>query len=154
MGTFDEEFYKRISKTDICWNWIGNRNSEGYGIFKGHLAHRVAFLNAYNRLDKDKLICHRCDNPSCVRPDHLFEGTYFDNSKDCYAKGRSNIDKVRNYTKRSYVNRKLSGEQVNDIRNSCKNGTRQVTMIKKHNLTRSCVSSIVNYRTYKDVILL
>ncbi len=87
-GTFEDRFNAKINKTDFCWLWTGTKDKKGYGHFDGNKAHRVAFFLEYKRINKDLLICHRCDNPSCVRPDHLFEGTYSDNAKDSYAKGR------------------------------------------------------------------
>jgi hypothetical protein len=85
----EERFWSKVIKTDTCWLWPGK--GKGYGWFGDHRAHRVAFFLTHKRLPKDKLICHRCDNPRCVRPDHLFEGTYQDNAKDAYHKGKLKI---------------------------------------------------------------
>jgi len=83
-----------------CWEWQRTRHPRGYGLFSaGSInlrAHRVAF-----RLFKDAEpgalhVCHACDNPSCVNPDHLWLGTQSDNISDCVAKGRHGVNKGRN----------------------------------------------------------
>lgn len=87
-----ERFWSKVNKTDECWLWTRGRTKQGYGTFsldgKTHNAHRLAWLFTYG--DPGELqVLHRCDNPPCVRPDHLFLGTVADNMKDRDAKGRN-----------------------------------------------------------------
>lgn len=88
-----EDFFSRVEKTDACWLWIGSRDSHGYGKFsiKGRAvaAHRFSFELENGPIGPGVKVCHRCDNPPCVRPSHLFQGTQADNMKDMVAKGRS-----------------------------------------------------------------
>ncbi len=99
-------FWSHITKSDSCWNWHSH-TVKGYGQFtmvengpgrgcknraQGTkltlLAHRVAYSISNGECPTDKLVCHKCDNPLCCRPDHLFLGTPQDNHDDCNAKKR------------------------------------------------------------------
>lgn len=90
-----ERFWTKVQKTDSCWNWNGQFSKSGYGKFavrengiRRHLrAHRAAWEIATGSAPS-LLVCHRCDNPACVRIDHLFLGTAKDNTQDALRKGR------------------------------------------------------------------
>ncbi len=87
-------FWQKVQKGDGCWEWQGSRNKLGYGItsLRGRAirAHRVSWEIVNGPIPDGLLVCHRCDNPACVRPDHLFLGTQIDNLRDMRTKGRGN----------------------------------------------------------------
>lgn len=97
-------FWQKVDLTGDCWIWTGVTNRQGYGQFWDPqrrtmgLAHRFAYETYVGDLRHHRhqagpvgqVVCHRCDNPSCVRPAHLFVGTQRDNVRDAVAKGRLN----------------------------------------------------------------
>ena len=95
MATASDRFMKKVNKTKSCWLWFGAKGSHGYGAFwfrdKVWGAHRVSYVLYYGDFNFDFLVCHTCDNPLCVNPEHLWLGTDLDNCKDRDAKKRGCI---------------------------------------------------------------
>lgn len=89
-------FWERVEKTAACWLWTGYINRAGYGTIGAGgrnatplKAHRVSWEIHNGPIPGDLCVLHRCDNPRCVRPAHLFLGTRADNAADRGAKGRT-----------------------------------------------------------------
>lgn len=93
-GTATERFWSKVDRTkpDACWPWIGYRNVHGYGTFwfedRHVIASRMAWELTHAPITNGLFVCHRCDNPPCCNPAHLFLGTMADNFHDAVAKGR------------------------------------------------------------------
>ena len=86
-------FWRHVKKSDGCWEWTAGNNGHGYGWATRYrqlsvAAHRFSWEMHFGPIPPGLIVCHHCDNPPCVRPDHLFVGTYKDNMQDCVRKGR------------------------------------------------------------------
>lgn len=119
-----------------CRNWIGWRNIHGYGYMNINgltkRAHRVAYEEYVGQIPAGLSVLHRCDNPRCINPDHLFLGNHQDNMADMVAKRR-------NATGARHGQSKVTFEQVAAIR---KEVGSQATIAKKYGLSQSQISRI------------
>lgn len=97
----EERFWKFVepmTEGNGCWEWSGGLSNPGYGKLevpiapckpRAILAHRLSYEMHYGNIPDASFVLHRCDNPSCVNPKHLFLGSQGDNVRDCVAKGRN-----------------------------------------------------------------
>ena len=137
-----------------CWNWTWCKSSDGYGRvtidYKVTLAHRLSYRVFNGEFPDEMFICHHCDNPSCINPDHLFVGTMSDNMKDAYDKGI--LHPPHQFKKGDpNVNRKLSNEQVKEIKRLMGLGYQQKQVAKIFNVSPTTVMRIVKKRMYKEI---
>ena len=136
-------FWSKVTRSDGCWEWQAYRDARGYGKFGVgmgcYLAHRLSHFIATGT-DPGRLhVCHRCDNPPCVNPDHLFLGTARDNSHDREAKGRGNQP-------RGLANgrAKLSDDDVRGIRRMIRQGFTHRATADEFGVSESYVSNIIS----------
>lgn len=103
-----------LDDDDKCWEYIGPITSGGYGKItnkgKGFPAHRFSWMIRYGKIPNGLCVLHKCDNPPCVNPKHLFLGTYKDNAQDKIKKHRCNFKGTNN------GRAKLDWNKVNKIR--------------------------------------
>ena len=118
MSLMVDRFERHFVKIDGCWVWEASKFKSGYGIFtinkKPFRAHRIAFtLYKMPSIPDGLHVLHKCDNPSCVNPDHLFLGTHQDNMTDMCNKGRHVTHPLKG---ESAINAKLTDAQVRSIK--------------------------------------
>ena len=148
------------SKVDIrskseCWEWMAFCKPNGYGQFqlkrnKPVYAHRFVWLIIHG-VWPDKNILHECDNPPCVNPNHLFEGTQLDNIHDCIKKGRF-VNK--NNTGIKNPNVKLTEKDIRQIRREYVAKDKNFgakPLAKKYGVKPAAISKIITRRNWKHV---
>lgn len=138
-----DRFFQNIEKTATCWIWKGVK-IDGYGIMfhkKPVKSHRFSFEIHKGKIDKNKLICHHCDNPSCVNPEHLYQGTPKDNSQDAYSRNRMVVGEKHHYSK-------LKENQVKYILDCEERG---IDLANKFNVSEDTISRIRNKKSWKNV---
>lgn len=125
--------------------WRGGAHKNGYGSFwfegRKDKAHRVAWRLAVGPIPTGILICHRCDQPLCVNPGHLFLGTPADNMADRDAKGRAAIGE-------RHGRAKMTVEQVREIR-SLRGIEPYRSIARRYGLARSTVWAILDHSNWR-----
>lgn len=150
-----DRFFSKIDKSSVdgCWIWTGNKVGSGYGTIglgrRGEgtvYAHRLSWELANGPIPDGMFLCHRCDNPPCVNPAHLFLGTPADNVQDAIAKGR-------------HIKGELVGgcvlTEANVItirRRYAAGGIRQEDLAAEYGVTRSNIGAIIRGRSWAHLI--
>lgn len=136
IDSFEHRFWEKVEKhgLDECWLWIGSVDGKKYGMIRkaGRLlkAHRVSYELHYGQHPGKYQVCHRCDNPSCVNPAHLWLGTNLENSIDALKKGK--------------YNRKLTAKDAKRIRKLAALGVSRKDIAGAFGIDQSHVCDIVN----------
>ncbi len=149
--TLEQRFWSKVQRSEGCWTWTGAKLRHGYGVIridgKTRKAHRVAYELTCGPIPNDLFVCHRCDNPSCVRPDHLFLGTAADNSQDMARKQRNFIVDHRGEKHPRAI---LTMNDVITIRQLHAEGASYRTLGKRYGVDRTTIRLAVKHRTWKD----
>lgn len=136
MTQMIDRFWSRVKTggPDDCWEWQGSRYPYGYGRFvaggRAVYTHRFALELATGSDPGDKWVLHRCDNPPCVNPAHLFTGTAGDNNRDRHQKGRT-------FTK-------VADAQLAEIRQRAMCGESQRKLGREYGVTQTVIHRIVH----------
>ena len=144
-------FWAKVERRGIddCWEWTAYRTRAGYGRFglgrRIVAAHRVAFTLMVARIPRGMLVCHTCDNPPCVNPDHLFAGTHADNEADSRAKGRAACGERSGHSR-------LRLSEVREIRNRyAQREANQVSLAREYGVSQTTISAVVRRHTWRHV---
>lgn len=143
---WEQRFWQKVQKGPDCWLWTACVDRKGYGMLgKAPIkaAHRLSYLLAYGD-PGDRHVCHRCDTPACVRPEHLFLGTDADNLADMAAKGRSAWGEKNHHAK-------LTSDDVQEIRRLKRLGRLHRDIASQFGITLSTVSDITRGRSWSQL---
>lgn len=142
---FRIRFWAYVRKTDKCWEWQGAILSTGYGQFSHKKqrisAHRLAYILEYGQIPEGLLVCHKCNNRSCVRPSHLYAGTAKQNFADAIKAGAIRFGERHHSSK-------IDWNQAATIRELAANGVSQRKIAKQFNIAQTSVGAIIRHETW------
>lgn len=149
----EERFIEKVSKLpNGCWEWQGQRNHSGYGVFylvgKYVGAHRVSYGLFVAPIPDGMMVCHHCDNPPCVNPAHLFVGTAKDNTQDMIQKGRGQWNMVGVLGER-HRSARLTEVEVASVRRRWADGETMSAMAREKGVHISTISRVVREHTWR-----
>lgn len=163
MSTLERFRAKVVPQESGCWDWSDNKDRQGYGrmrVSPRHTAraHRLAYeLFWSTRLPRSTLVCHSCDNPSCVNPWHLFLGTPDDNMQDKVRKGRqsrgrSHADAIKKVPVGALNGRaKLTEDDARDVLRQIAAGVQLATIARQKGVTPTAIQYIKSGRAWKHI---
>lgn len=170
-----DRFWEKVRKGDACWLWQGCTDPNGYGRFntggrgRSVTASRMAYELTNGPVPDGLFVCHACDNPRCVRPDHLFLGTQAINMRDMLVKGRgANKTKPESFARGSrhgsvtrperlrradsHPHAKLTSADVVAMRAAyAAGGVTQMELASQYGIHQTVVSDIVRRRSWASV---
>lgn len=159
----DRRFWAKVDVQEGgCWNWTANKNNHGYGLFRPgglapkKLAHRLVFAAVVGH-DRTPCVLHTCDNPACVRPEHLVGGTQLQNMRDMAEKGRRKTvvnpdNKPPVHRGESHPKAKLTDELVRKYRREFAAGKTVKQMAQETGLHEKSLRKMINGDHWSHVV--
>lgn len=146
-----KRFWLKTKDINGCLVWQASRQTNGYGQFsykgKNRRAHRVAYELTHGTIPEGMCVCHSCDNPLCVNPDHLWLGTQAENLRDMRAKKRANDPCLKGS---AAGNVKLTEDDVENIRANRMN-LKQTELATLYGVTQSSISNIQSRKSWTHI---
>lgn len=153
LRKIEERIKEYIDKSGKCWVWTKDKYNYGYGKIsigegKQMRAHRFMYIKEFGDIPESMNVLHKCDNPSCVNPNHLYLGTQKDNVVDMMSKNRGGYKK---FCGESHHNSKLTRKEVNEIKTLWNSGKLfQKDIANKFGISQQVVSKIVNNKAWLE----
>lgn len=157
-------FWSKVIKKPGCWDFESSKDRDGYHRYAVKLegstkyihrgAHRLMMIIQGHEIPPGYVVCHHCDNPSCINPEHLFIGTPADNNLDKKLKGRDRAPKGERQAQASITDdiaRKIKAEAVVGWRVGYNNGSNVSEIAKKYGVKRELVRRIARGELYRHI---
>jgi len=143
----ERRYWSKVDRSGECWEWLASKNHKGYGQFHinrhPYRAHRIAIFVDGSDIPSGMMVCHSCDNPGCVNPDHLFLGVDLDNVRDMHEKGRARVAFGE-----SHCRAKITENDVRFIRSS---GLSNKDLSNMFGVTTQAIGKIKHRKRWKHV---
>lgn len=158
IETFEQRFWKYVKKTDDCWLWTGGLDKNKRGVLRigrasegRQIASRASWIVHHGKIPDGLFVLHDCDNPQCVRPDHLHLGTQKDNIREMISRKRHWLyNNGHLLSGERGHNSKLTWEKVRAIRAlHAAGGITGAAIGMKYGVTKECIYGIVKMRTWR-----
>ena len=147
-GSIEKSFFAKFERVTEsgCWIWTAGLHKQRYGAIWNKDAHRVSWEIHHGEIPDGLHVCHRCDVPSCVNPNHLFLGTHQDNMDDMVKKGRQ-----RTPNGESHARSKITENDVREMRVASDAGVSRAKLASKYGLHCAHVGLIVRRKSWEHV---
>jgi len=152
--TYLARLLANVEKTESCWIWTGLRSGHGphmYGRIsfrgKNSIAHRVSWMLFRGEIPQGLSVCHRCDVPLCINPDHLFLGTHAANMHDMRSKGRGRTGTALRRADGLPSSAKLTKDQIAQIKELRSTGLTQQRIASIIGVSQGCISQLLRGAT-------
>jgi len=152
-----KSFEKHVIRQEGCWSWKGPISKGGYPVMScnpeigSDRGHRASWIIHKGKIPQYMHVCHRCDNPICTNPDHLWIGTFKENNDDKIAKGRGRYIKPPHKVGIENGASKLKENQVKEIKNLIKNGRSSYSIAKEYNVSKTTILRIKNNKNWSHI---
>lgn len=146
-------FWSKVDRRgpDECWTWNAHRDTGGYGIVslnsRLERAHRVSCALVGNTIPYDRIACHRCNNPACVNPNHVYAGTQSENFQDYMDAGGKNKFRARGI---EHPRARLTPDLVRQIRRS--SWAQATAIARRIGVTNQCILAVRQGKTWRHVL--
>ena len=147
----EQKLLRYVVSENGCWNWVATKDKQGYGMLSHHRgkqirAHRASYEFHVAKIPEGLLVCHSCDNPSCINPNHLFVGTPKENTRDMLDKNRRPVLRGERHP-----NAKLTNDQVSQIKQLRSENRPLKEIASQFNISFQTVSSITKGTTWNRI---
>lgn len=151
-----DAYEKHVIRKEGCWDWKGPQRSFGYGALSTDRygcqdAHRASWIIHKGEIEAGLCVCHKCDNPVCSNPDHLFLGTPIENNQDKIDKGRANYSTPPRFIGENNKSSKLDDKKVVEIKHLLLSGHTLSDISERYKVNRTTIFKIKDSQTWKHI---